>query len=78
MTYFIYMIMSYKKSYFLIPIGVHFPHSTSRTQQNLLLLLLLQVMLACFFISVYNFLLSLNSFHVLYGPQPIECLMTMT
>ena len=48
MTYLIYMIMSCKQSYFLIRMGVHFPHSTSRTQQNLLLAVLLQVMLAYF------------------------------
>ena len=48
MTYFIHTIMSCKQSYFLIRIGVHFPHSTSRTQQGLLLEVLLQVTLACF------------------------------
>ena len=48
MTYFIHMIMSCKQSYFLIRIGVHFSHSTSRTQQGLLLTVLLQVTLACF------------------------------
>ena len=48
MTYFINMIMSCKQSYFLIRMGVHFPRSTSRTQQSPLLAVLLQVMLACF------------------------------
>ena len=48
MTYFIHMIMSCKQSYFLIRIGAHFPHSTSRTQRGLLLSVLLQVALACF------------------------------
>ena len=48
MTYFIHMIMSCKQSYFLIRIGVHFPHSTSRTQRCLLLAILLQVTLARF------------------------------
>ena len=48
MTYFIRMIVSCKQSYFLIRIGVHFPHSTSRTRQCLLLTVLLQVTLASF------------------------------
>ena len=49
MTYFIHMIMLCKQSYFLIHIGVHFSHSTSRTQRGLLLIVLLQVTLARFF-----------------------------
>ena len=48
MTYFIHMIMSCKQSYFLIRIGAHFPHSTSRTQRGLLLAVLLKVTLARF------------------------------
>ena len=46
MTYFIHMIMSCKQSYFLIRIGVHFLHSTSRTHRGVLLAVLLQVTLA--------------------------------
>ena len=48
MTYFIHMIISCKQSYFLIRIGVYFSHSTSRTQQGLLLAVLLRVTLVCF------------------------------
>ena len=48
MTYFIHMIVSCKQSYFWIRIGVHFLYSTSRTQQGLLLAVLLQVTLAYF------------------------------
>ena len=54
MTYFIHVIMSCKQSYFLIRIGVHFSHSSSRTQQGLLLAVLLQVTLTCFSYLLLN------------------------
>ena len=54
MTYFIHMIISCKQSYFLIHIVVHFPHFTSRTQQGLLLAVLLQVTLTCFSYLLLN------------------------
>jgi hypothetical protein len=64
MTYFIHMIMSYKQSYFLIRMGVHFPHSTSWTQQSLYRYFCKSCSHVLILWFACNFLLSLNSFHV--------------
>ena len=50
MTYFIHMIVSCKQSYFLIRLGVHFPHFTLRTQRGLSVAVLLYVTLTSFLI----------------------------